>query len=486
MPRRPEFLVLAMDIGSSSTRSALFDQKGRVLSETRARSEYAVRYTQDGGAELPAALIQRASRNCLAKDIGSAARFPHPPGYSDHRARRLCFLAQLARTGSKGRPLTPIFTWADSRCTPDAVCLREEFNERQIHRQTGCMLRASFWPAKLRWLRRTEPRLFRRVARWVSPVEWIFEELFGAAGCSRSMASATGLYDLGAQRWHPGLREACGVEVHQLGKLAEMADARPSAFREIAGARICFAIGDGAASNLGCGADGGRRIAINVGTSAAVRMMRMGEWSTTPFGLFRYAVDGERSLLGGAVSNAGNLHRWCLRELRLGQSALEKALSRSAAASDAATVLPFWVAERAPNWPENLAGVMAGLSQTTDAAQIHRATQCAVYYRLGQILALIERAAGPAREIIVSGGILSSPAALRLLADSLGRDLSISSERESSLRGAAVYALEKAGGKAAPLRTARKLRHDRALARKHRLRHERQAALEQLLLGNGN
>lgn len=294
------------------------------------------------------------------------------------------------------------------------------------------------------------------------------------------MASGTGLYDLQAQRWNPDLCEACGIGVNQLGPLAEMAEAQRSSFRELAGTRIFFAIGDGASSNLGCGADGGRRIAINVGTSAAVRMMRDREWDPPPLGLFRYAIDGERSLLGGAVSNAGNLHRWCLRELRLGESAAEKALSRSAAANDAATVLPFWVAERAPTWPENLSGVMAGLSQATDAAQIHRATQCAVFYRLGQILALIERATGPAREIIVSGGILSSPAALRLLADSLGRDLSISSEREASLRGAAVYALEKSGGRATPLRAGRKIRHDPALARKHRVRFERQAALEQM------
>ena len=181
----------------------------------------------------------------------------------------------------------------------------------------------------------------------------------------------------------------------------------------------------------------------------------------TPFGLFRYAVDRERTVLGGAVSNAGNLRRWCLRELRVSEAAshTEKTLSRAAAASDEITVLPFWVNERAPTWPENLHGVIMGLNQTTSAAQILRATTCSVFYRLGTILDLVERAAGPAKEVIVSGGILHSPRSLRLLADAIGRDLRVSSEPEASLRGAAVYALERLGHKLAPLRKGRLVRH---------------------------
>ena len=69
----------------------------------------------------------------------------------------------------------------------------------------------------------------------------------------------------------------------------------------------------------------------------------------------------------------------------------------------------------------------------------------AVNNRLAQILELLERSIGRAKKIIVSGGILQSPASLQLLADSLGRDLEICSEQEASLRGAAIYALEKLG-----------------------------------------
>lgn len=492
MPRHsPEFLVLAMDIGSSSTRSALFDEKGRALPQTAASCEYAVRYRTDGAAELPPTVLLRASRLCVRKTLQARRHSPSLRKSSIVAVGGCAFWHSLLGLDGKGRPITPIFTWADSRCVPDAAQLREEFNEKEIHAQTGCMLRVSFWPGKLRWLRRTNPRLFQRVARSVSPAEWIFEQLFGAAGCSHSMASATGLYDLRAKRWHTGLCEACGVEVHQLGALTEIASVSGSTFPEIKESKILTAIGDGVAGNLGSGADRNGRIAINIGTSAAVRLMDSSKGNApnpTPFGLFRYAVDHERTVLGGAVSNAGNLRRWCLRELRLEEAdpKLEKALSRSAAATDTITVLPFWVAERAPTWPENLPAAIAGLTQASDAAQLFRVATCAVFYRLAEILDLIESATGPAKEIIASGGLLRSAASIRLLADALGRDVAVSAEAEASLRGAAVYVLEKLGQKTAPLRKARIVRHDRRLAAKHRIRRERQVALEKLLSRNAD
>jgi gluconokinase len=488
MPRRPELLVLAMDIGSSSTRSALFDEKGRMLAGTGASREYAVSYTADGGAELSPLTLRRASAECMRKTLQARRSSSSLRRSPIAAVGASAFWHSLLGLDRMGRPLTPVYTWADSRCTEDAIRLRGELNERKIHARTGCMLRASYWPAKLRWLRRTQSRLFNRVARWVSPAEWIFEELSGAAGCSDSMASGTGLYDLRTRQWDAALCGASGINPEQLGRLTNKATASRIAFPELREATFFTAIGDGAAGNLGCGANGPGRSAINIGTSAAVRVSAARGKVRMPLGLFRYAIDRDRTVIGGAVSNAGNLRRWCLRELRLSEasSAAEKILSRTEAASDEITVLPFWVNERAPTWPENLRGAIVGLSQATSSPQIFRATTCAVFYRLGTILDLIESATSRAEEVIVSGGILKSPASLRLLADAIGRDIRISPEPEASLRGAAVYALEQIGCEVTPLRKGKLVRYRPALFAKHRLRRERQAALEKVLSRTAN
>lgn len=489
MPRRrPELLVLALDVGSSSLRSALFDQTGRAVAGTSAQREYALRYSAGGGAELSPALLRRAAAGCLAQTLRPLREVPIAA------VGGCAFWHSLLALDRAGQPLTPVFTWADSRSTEDARALREKFSEREIQRRTGAMLRASFWPAKLRWLRRTQPAIWKRAARWVSPSTWIFRELFGIDQSSHSMASATGLYNLRARTWDAELCDFCGLRLDQLDRLADVVPFNRRSPRILRGATLCTAIGDGVASNLGSGADEAGSAAINVGTSAAVRLIQTQTKRRPeglPFGLFRFVVDEGRTILGGAVSNGGNLRKWCLNNLRLEETPAEmrRSLSRASAARDAITILPFWVNERAPTWPEGLRGTILGLTQATSATEILRAATCSTYYRLAEILELMETVTARTKRVIVSGGIIHSAAPVRLLADALGRDVEICPEGEASLRGAALHALAILGQKAKPLRRGSIIRHEAEFAVKHRERRLKQSALEQVLrrahLGGG-
>ncbi len=218
-------------------------------------------------------------------------------------------------------------------------------------------------------------------------------------------------------------------------------------FPALADARWWPAIGDGAASNLGSDATRPGRAAVNIGTSAAFRVMREGQDASSPFGLFCYRVDASRYVVGGAVSNAGNLRAWCRRELNLprDEKVLDRALGQRPGPLSSLVTLPFWSAERAPTWCEELAGVLSGLQQNTTALDILQATTEAVYHRLA-LIADLSLGRSPAK-IIVSGGVLKSAGLLQRLADVLGREVHPSREPEASLRGAAVYALERMGVK---------------------------------------
>jgi gluconokinase len=298
------------------------------------------------------------------------------------------------------------------------------------------------------------------------------------------MASATGLYNLNRGGWDEELCQVCCVSPKRLPIVADSASGTLTRPHPLAHAHLCNAIGDGAAGNLGSGADRQGVAAINIGTSAAVRMMqtdRQAAATKVPFGLFRYRVDAQRSVIGGAVSNAGNLRVWCLRELRLEEAAVDRALSRTAAAIDPLTILPFWVGERAPTWPDRQLGLINGLNQATAATDILRATETAVFYRLAQILELIEDATAPSRRVIVSGGIVHSVAAIRLLADAIGRDVEIAREAEASLRGAAVHALNQMGIEVGEKSASKMIKCNRVLAAKHRRRRQRQIDFEKIV-----
>ena len=87
---------------------------------------------------------------------------------------------------------------------------------------------------------------------------------------------------------------------------------RPALAR-LTGAQWFPALGDGACANVGSGAIGSSRIALTVGppppcgSSCPSRQTRSWE---VPRGLWAYRLDRRRAVLGGALSNGGNLLRW--------------------------------------------------------------------------------------------------------------------------------------------------------------------------------
>jgi len=462
-PARPA--VLSIDIGTSSVRTGLFDHHARLIAPSKASQDYSVRHAPDHAATLDPAIPLRAAKKCLRQTRSCLTKSDRVVVAGSG------FWHSLLGLDGHGDPLTPVYTWADAQAADDAARLRKRFDERAIQQRTGCMLRASFWPAKLAWLRRTEPKQYRRVARWVSPAEWIFEKIFGIRACTHSMASGTGLYHLARGAWDEELLAALSLTKSKLQPLQDRVEEQ--------GSTIFPAIGDGAAGNLGSGATGSGVIAINVGTSAAVRTIASD--APLPFGLFRFAIDPHRRLLGGAISNAGSLRAWCRRELRLPNEKreIEKLLRQKA--KENLTILPFWVSERAPTWPDELSGTITGLSQATTAGDLLVAAVSASFHRLREVLGELEKAVGRARRIIVSGGIVQSPASLQLLADSLGRDLEVCAEQEASLRGAAAHALEQLGHDVPPPRIKKRVRHDPARHGAMRRQATQQKNLERIL-----
>jgi len=465
-------LVLAFDIGTSSLRTALVDGRGRRIDGSTAQAVYQLGVTADGGAELLPAVLKRAARRCLGRTLAGCRQQREPI-----RAVAVsCFWHSLIGTDDGGRPLTPVYTWMDSRCRADAASLRADMDEHVIHARTGCMLRASYWPAKLTWLRRVDRRLFARVRRWMSPAEWLCREFTGQARCGLSMASGTGLLNVHSLTWDEELLDRVHLKPGHLNDLTEEPISAACGFPELAGARWYPALGDGAASNLGSGATKPGIAAINVGTSAALRVMRDGPAGRFPFGLFCYRVDARRHLIGGAVSNAGNLRAWCMRELRLDDARIERDLAARPLPAHGLTVLPYWSAERAPSWDEDTRGRIDGFTFDTTALDILQALTEASYYRIAQIADMIVKEERHTRmRLIVSGGINYSPSSLQRLANILDRPIHPNAEPEASLRGAAVYALEREGASIERLAVARPIRPQRAIAAAYRKERARQS-----------
>ena len=440
-------MVIALDLGTSSVRATLYDARGRAVDGRFHQVAYEPVTTGDGGVEHDPAALLEAVAACLDAVVRAAR-------HDDVQAVGVAaFWHGLLGLDAAHRPVTPLLMWADSRSAPEAGLLRDALDEAAPHARTGCHLHASYWPAKLRWLARERPADVRRVARWGSIGEYLELAFFGEAASSLSMASGTGLLDQEALRWDTEALAAAGIEPDHLFPIEAGGDGRrglraPWAARwpALRGVPWYPAVGDGAAGSLGSDCTDPGRIALNVGTSAALRVVTEAP-PAPPRGLWRYRVDRRRSLLGGATSEGGNVYAWCREVLRLpDDDAVEGALLARTPDTHGLTVLPFLAGERAPGWRGDRRAAITGLSLDTTALDVVHAAMEAVALRLALVYALLAPYAAPDHLVVASGGAISrSRAWTQMLADALGRPVHCSVEAEATSRGAALLALERLG-----------------------------------------
>jgi gluconokinase len=439
-------VVVALDIGTSSARACLYDDGGAPVPGRVHQEPYAPRTTAEGGVEHDAEHLLRAVVACLDGAVGGGRR------HEVSAVAVTSFWHGLLGFDAAGRPVTPIFTWADTRAARDADLLRHALDEDRAHARTGCHFHACYWPAKLLWLTHAEPATLRRAARWGSIGEHLELAFLGEAATSVSMASATGLFDQRSLTWDAETLAAAGIDERRLFPLCDLGDGRRGlrpqwARRWPALARATWfpALGDGAASTIGSDCFDRTRIALNVGTSAAMRFVA-DEPVAAPRGLWSYRVDRRRSLVGGATSEGGNVYAWLRSILHLpAERELETALAQGEPDAHGLTVLPFLAGERSPGWRSERRATISGLSLDTTALDIARAGLEAVALRLAAVYQLLAPLAARPHVVVASGGALHSRAWAQIIADALGRPLTLSPEREATGRGCALLALQSLG-----------------------------------------
>lgn len=447
--------VLALDVGTSSVRAALYDERGEALPGLSAARSHSPETTPDGGVQMDAEELFQRVLGCVEAVLERAGE----------RARSIAavgmctFWHSVLGVGADGRPVSPVLLWADTRSVAEAAELRWRLDERAVHARTGCLLHTSYLPARLLWVARHRPEWHRAAVRWLSPGEYFHSRLFGEPVCSVSMASGTGLYSHETGDWDAEVLAALPIRREQLAPIVDTGTLfrglRPEFARRLpALATVPWlpAAGDGACSNLGSGCVSPDRMALMIGTSGALRVMRAADPAGAPElppppGLWKYRLDRRQYLLGGALSNAGNLFAWMRETLRLpAGEELETELARMEPDAHGLTVLPFLAGERSPGWRGDARAALVGLSWNTRPVEILRAGLEAVACRFALLHERLLPAASPEHRIVASGGaLLAFPVWTQILADALGRELIPSEEAEASSRGAALLALEAAG-----------------------------------------
>lgn len=445
--------LLALDIGTSSVRAFLYGVDGAPVSDVRAQRAYMLTTSHEGEVSVDADHLVDLVALTLDEVLERAGeRAGQIVGVATS-----AFWHSLVPLDTGERPLMPLLTWEDTRPQQAALDLRASLDEQTFYQRTGARLHTSYWPAKLAWLAGVHPEIAQRAARYVSFSDYLYTRLLGRSCCSLSMASGTGLLNIHTRSWDADLLAALHVSLTQLSELCDLADARRGLTPTFAARWPALrdvpwfpAIGDGAAANIGSGCTDLSTWAVTIGTSSAMRVLAPPERVVPQRGLWLYLVDRHRAVLGGALSEGGNILAWLQHTLQLPDlAALDAQIAGLPPAGHGLTILPMLAGERGPGWHTHAGMTISGLTLHTTPAEIALAALESIVFQLSRIYnqlvsALADRVPQP--RLIASGSALLKSAALpHLLADTLNCPLEISNVRESSARGAALLALEALG-----------------------------------------
>lgn len=424
--------ILVIDAGSSSVRTLQFDDDLRPIPGAIHRIEH--RFTPDAAADP--AHLRSLIELCLDRALDSAASAPI------RAVGMAVFVGNLLGVDAEGTPVTPLLTYADVRSSDDADHLRAQYDLATVHSRTGCRIHPAYHPAKLSWLRRTQPDSINRVHRWIDLATYCYESWFGRPmPCSYSVASWSGLLNRRSLTWDETWLAELGLSSEQFPALADFNQVQRGLTPELArrwpalrDIPFYLAVGDGAAANIGTGGIDARHPVLTIGTTAAIRIVSTDPGSVDP-GLWAYRVDAQRHLIGGATSEGGSIFAWARDNLRLDLPALDDALAQRMPGAHGLMALPLLAGERSPGYRGDAVGIIHGLRLNTTALDVLHALLEGVALRLRIIYDLLGR---PGASLLASGGALTqSPAWAQIVADTLGTPLHLVDVPEATALGVA-------------------------------------------------
>jgi len=439
-------LILAIDIGTSSTRAGLVDPSLRV--HALASCSYSLSTPYPGWAEQDLDTLMRALEQAIRECVGRKPSGGRILGISLDAA-----MHSLVPLDEGGHPLAPVWTWADMRAAAQAATLSQDSElAHRLYRATGCPVHAVYYPAKIRWLQEERPELFRRARTFCSYKGYVLHWLTGVLAEDLAMASASGLLDVETLRWHPEALAAAGLkDPGLLPKLVEPKSVAGTLRDELARlwgiepVPVVAGGTDGPFANVGAGCVDPGEMAITVGTSSALRMLVDGPKLDRDARTWCYYLGDGAWITGGAVNGGGSTLDWLAQSFpgiagdSLRHQRLDELAESVAPMAEGLIFAPYLAGERSPGWQGTARGYLAGLGLHHRAAHFVRAAMEGIAYQIAWVYESVAESAGEPSRIRITGGFVGSRVWPQILADVLGRELEVPVNNEGSLLGSAAF-----------------------------------------------
>ncbi|HEY8679396.1 MAG TPA: xylulokinase [Candidatus Dormibacteraeota bacterium] len=430
-------MFLGLDLGTSSAKALLLDVDGSIIGTGSAG--YPVHSPRPGWAESD----PQAWWAAVASAVGEATR-----GHALEVAA-IGLAGQMhgvVISDEAGHPLRPAIIWADARSHKQVEAYRAL--RPDLQRTLANPPSTGMAGPTLLWLRDHERHLYRQTRAALQPKDWVRLRLTGEVATEPSDASATLLYDLGADYWAKDVLEELDLRLDFLAPIRESTEICGVVTTEAAaqlGIRhnvpVVGGAGDTAAAALSGGLLDPGLVQLTIGTGGQIVAPRdrLLIDRTARTHIYRAAAP-DRWYAMAAIQNAGLALEWVRVTLDASWDDLYAEAFTAPAGADGLTFLPYLSGERTPHFDPTARGAWVGLRLTHARAHLFRAALEGVAFALRQALDALLATGIRADGLRLEGGGTLEPRWRQLLADVLERPLFSTATPAASARGAALLA----------------------------------------------
>ncbi len=445
--------LLALDQGTSSSRSIVFDAQGRSIAQ--AQREIRQIYPQPGWVEhdpLEIWATQLATAREALAQAGLAAADISAIGITNQRETTLLW------NRLTGQPLHNAIVWQDRRTEPFCAQLRAQGLEPLVQRATGLRIDPYFSATKLRWL--LDHVSGARVAAAHGELafgtvdSWLLWHLSGGKlhATDVSNAARTMLFDIRHNVWERELLKALHIPDNVLPQVHPSSHVYGHTDPALFGAAIPIAgiAGDQQSALFGQACFEAGLAKNTYGTGCFMLMHTGGTLQASHNGLLGTAAaqtgPTPEFALEGSVFIGGAVVQWLRDGLRAIPSSGEvQALAESVPDAGGVVVVPAFTGLGAPYWQPDARGAIVGLSRGSTLAHIARAALESIAFQSAALLQAMSRdavAAGgqPVHELRVDGGASVNDLLMQFQADLLGIPVVRPRVIETTALGAAYLA----------------------------------------------
>jgi glycerol kinase len=454
-------LIIALDQGTTSSRSIAFDANGSVVASSQ--QEFRQIFPQPGWVEHDANEIwasQRATLKNLLQKLPSV-------GLNTAQAA-IKSIASIAITNQRettvlwdrvtGQPLANAIVWQDRRTAAACDALRKAGKAALIQKKTGLVLDAYFSGTKLAWLLDHVLGARKRAERgelcFGTIDSWLIYKL--TAGklhvTDASNASRTLLLNIHTGQWDDELLRLFNIPRALLPKVVASSGVVGMTAASVIDAEIPIAgiAGDQQAATFGqaCFAPGmakntygtGCFMLMNTGTTAVPsknKLLTTIAWHGPQGELHRAAY-----ALEGSVFMGGATVQWLRDGLQIIEKASDiQALAQSVRDTGDVYLVPAFAGLGTPHWDGYARGTLVGMTRGTTRAHIARAALEAIALQSADVFDAMRFDSGIAlRELRVDGGACSNDLLMQMQADFLGVPVVRPRVTETTALGAAYLA----------------------------------------------